>query len=338
MGGIILLVACVILVVGGIVWFSYASRTAKKAEKEAADGIKGDDYYSGRDRDYMYERAKNFRLYAKFGAIPVVIGILLTLPTLIYFQDPGEVAVIRNLGGSLAGSTDEAGIHFKMPWQDIVKYDVRNNTISFIADAEEDYTGGQALGPHITINDKGGASADMDVQVQYSLKSEAALDLYAKYGTQENFVRQIVAVGTRAYSRDVAGNIDTIDILTSRGEFSEALKEALTEAWEDDGVIVENVSVQDIRYPESIRDRYAEAQAAEIAKAKAENEQKAAEVEAETKRIAAEGEANANRALQESLSEEVLMSRYIDALKEIGAHGNLVVVPEGSMPLVNVQK
>lgn len=278
------------------------------------------------------------RTTSLIAVVACVIGIVICIPSLIYFQDPGEVAVVRNLGGSLKGSTDNAGIHMKAPWQDIVKYDVRNNTISFIGKSKEDYVGGQATGPQITINDRGGASADMDVQVQYSLKPAAALDLYAKYGTQENFVRQIVAVGTRAYARDAAGNIDTIDILTSRGEFSEALKAALTKAWEDDGVIVENVSVQDIRYPKTIKERYAEAQAAEIAKAKAENEQKTAEVEAETKRIKAEGEANANRVLQESLSSEVLTNRYIDALREIGAGGNLVVVPEGSTPFVNMQK
>lgn len=333
MSGIFLLVTAAILLVGGIIWMTVQSRRVVQLEKKSRE----DDRDSWNRRDYSQE-IDSVRFLRKFGFIPIVLGVLLTLPSLMYFQDPGEVAVIRNLGGSLAGSTDDAGIHPKAPWQDVIKYDVRNNTISFIGDSEEDYTGGQALGPHITINDKGGASADMDVQVQYSLRSDAALDLYARYGTQENFVRQIVAVGTRAYSRDVAGNIDTIDILTSRGDFSQALKEALDKAWEDDGVIVENVSVQDIRYPETIRSRYAEAQAAEIAKAKAENEQKAAEVEAETKRIAAEGEANANRALAESLNDQVLLSRYIDALKEIGANGNLIVVPEGSMPMVNVQK
>ena len=48
----------------------------------------------------------------------------------------------------------------------------------------------------------------------------------------------------------------------------------------------------------------------------------------------AQGIAEANRVLAESLSEEVLAQNYIDALKEIGANGNLVVVPEGSSPVV----
>lgn len=255
------------------------------------------------DKNAMHDKAAS--------VIAIGIFALLTLLNSVYFQDPGEVSVIRNFTGSLSHATSEAGIHTKYPWQNVIKYDVRNITISFIGESEEDYTGGQALGPQITINDAGGASADMDVQVQYSLDPDHAMDLYTKYGNQDNFVRQIVAAGTRAYARDVAGKISTMDILTSRGLFSDALRKALTKAWSDDGVIVENVSVQDIRYPDSIKEKYAEAQAAEIARSKAQNEQETAKVQAETARIAAEGEANANRELQASLTQDVLTARYI---------------------------
>ena len=45
-------------------------------------------------------------------------------------------------------------------------------------------------------------------------------------------------------------------------------------------------------------------------------------------------EADANKVLTESLTPEVLQQRYIDTLAEIGKSGNLVVVPEGSQPIV----
>lgn len=289
---------------------------------------------------YFFLKRKQ-RQESWFAFVPVmsvvifIVGILLTS---VFFQDPGEVIVIRNITGSLSGSTDNAGMHFKMPWQSTIKYDIRNNTISFIGKSEEDYTGGRAFGPQITINDSSGTTANMDVQIQYSLKPEAAIELYRRYGgTQENFVRQVIAVDSRAYSRTVAGKIDTIEILTGRGAFSAALKDALSEAWETDGVIVENVSVQDIRYSKLIKERYAEAQAAEIAKDKAKNEQEVAKVEAETKLIKAEGEANANRALQESLTEDILRIRWYETVKATGKNGNLIVIPDNATPLINTQ-
>ena len=67
-------------------------------------------------------------------------------------------------------------------------------------------------------------------------------------------------------------------------------------------------------------------------------EQETAKVEAETKKVVAQGEADANAILTQSLTPEVIQQRYIDALKEIGQSGNLVVVPEGSTPVVSASK
>lgn len=104
--------------------------------------------------------------------------------------------------------------------------------------------------------------------------------------------------------------------------------------WEPLGLNVEQVSVQDIRYPQEITSAYAKAQSAEVERQIALNEQEAAKVRAETKIIEAQAEAEANKVLSESLSDEVLRQNYIDALREIGENDNLVVVPEGSQPIV----
>ena len=266
--------------------------------------------------------------------IPLVIAIVFALSSVIYAQDAGDVVVLRNWGGSLAGYTDGAGFHLKAPWQSTVRYDVRNNLVNLYRDAEYSYDGGRAEGACVTINDKGGASADIDVQVVYSLDADAAMQLYVDYGTQENFTSTVIQNDVRATAREVAGKYDTITMLTNRGEFTEGLRSALATKWEKLGLAVEQVSVQDVRYAGEITARYAEAQEAEIAKAKAMNKQEAAKVEAETKVIEAQGEADANRTLSESLTPEVIQQHYIDALREIGAGGNLVVVPEGSTPLV----
>lgn len=266
--------------------------------------------------------------------IPLVLAALLMVPSCIYAQDAGDVVVLKNWGGSLAGYTDEPGFHVKAPWQSTVRYDVRNNLINLYRDAEYSYDGGAAEGSCVTINDKGGASADVDLQVVYSLDADAAMQLYVDYGTQQNFTSSVIQNDVRATAREVAGKYDTVTMLTNRGEFTGGLRDALAKKWEKLGLVVEQVSVQDVRYSGDITKRYAEAQEAEIAKAKALNEQEAAKVKAETKVIEAKGEADANRTLAESLTTEVIQQHYIDALEKIGAGGNLVVVPEGSTPLV----
>lgn len=256
----------------------------------------------------------------------------------IYTQDTGEVCVIRNLGGSLADSTSEAGFHIKMPWQDVITYDVRNNLINFYGDTDYKVDGGSYEGKQVSINDKSGASANIDIQVNYSLNPDSALNLYSEYGTQESFVEKYISNDVRAVTREVSGKFDTVTMLTDRSQFTKAVQDALTKKWNKIGLTVEQVSVQDVRYPKSITDSYSQAQAAEVAKQKAQNEQETAKVQAETKKIEAQGEADANAVLAQSLNDQVLQQHYIEALKDVGKEGNLVVVPNGSTPMINTGK
>lgn len=266
-----------------------------------------------------------------------VVGVLIVIPSCLYTQDVGDVIVLRNLGGSIAGTSAEAGFHAKAPWEDTIRYDIRNNVLSFMGASEEDqFDGGSANGSAVTINDKGGASATIDIQVNYSLDPNMAEQLYEDYGTQENFVKSICAVDIRAIPREVSGQFDTISILTTRGDFTNAVQEALAAKWESYGLIVEQVSIQNVVYPDSIVQAYAAAQSAEIAKAEAQNKQETAKVNAETKVIEAEKAAEANRILTESLTPEVLQQKYIEALSSIGANGNLVIVPSDGSTMVSI--
>lgn len=287
---------------------------------------------------WLFTHAHGYAAPKAFGGVAIAAALIVCLLSCIYSQDIGETAVVRNLGGSIAGSTEEAGFHSKLPWQDVIKYDTRNNVVSFIADGSEDYFGGSANGPHVTVNDNGGAQADIDVQVNYSIDPSIAEKLYADYGTQESFVQKVVAVDVRAIPRSVAGKFTTLDILTNRGEFTDAVQTALSDKWESLGLHVEQVTIQNVTYPQSITDKYASAQVAEVAQQEAKAKQETAKVEAETKVIQAQGEADANAALTESLTPEVLQQQYNEALQTAAENGCLVVVPEGSQPLVGAGK
>lgn len=292
----------------------------------------------GRDEraeKFGWERERHVPMF--IGVVPVAFGTVMIAVGCIYTQDAGDVVVLRDIGGNIAGSTSETGFHLKAPWQDTIYYDIRNNVITFTKDGEDDYMGGSATGSNVTINDASGVSADMDIQINYSLDPSMAVDIYRDYGTQENFVKSVAAIDARSVPREVAGRFDTITMLTDRGEFTKAVQEALAEKWEGYGLTIEQVSVQEIRYPELVTSKYAEAQQALIDKEKAQNEQETAKVEAETKRIEAEGEAEANRVLTESLTPEVLQQQYYSALNTAAKNGGLIVVPEGSQPIVGTK-
>lgn len=266
---------------------------------------------------------------------PVLIGIALIIPACIYTQDIGEAVVLKNFGGSLAGYTTEAGFHVKAPWQDATSWDIRNRLINFYRDSEYAYDNGSYSGATVTINDSSGTKADCDVQVIYSINPDAVQQLYADYGNQEAYVSSYVSNDVRQTVRDCAGQFSTIQLLTNKEEFANAITEALGSNWADSGVVVESVQVQDIRYADSITEAYAAAQSAEIEKTKAEHELEVAKVEAETKITQSEGEAEANRILNESLTNEVLTQHYIDA---INSSDTVYVVPEGSSPMIGIKE
>lgn len=269
------------------------------------------------------------------GVTILLVGAIICGTQCFYTQDAGDVKVLIDFGGNIAGSSSETGIHMKAPWQSLVTYDIRNNVISFVGEGEEDYTGGSANGPQVTVNDSSGTKANIDIQVNYSLDPSKAIELYENYGTQENFVRAIAAVDARSVPREVSGQFDTITMLTNRGEFTNAVEDALKEKWEPLGLSIEQISIQEIRYPDSITEAYANAQQAEVEKQKALNAQETAKVEAETKVIESQGEADANRVLNESLTSEVLMSQYIEALKDAANNDNLIITDGNSQLMLN---
>ena len=117
-----------------------------------------------------------------------------------------------------------------------------------------------------------------------------------------------------------------------------AISEALTVRWAEQGIVLESVALQEVRPPSEVLARYADAQAAQAQVAKESALLQAAEVKARQKVVEAQAEAEANNLLTKSLTKEVLEQRYLDTLKSIGENGNLVVVPDGSTPMVQVQK
>lgn len=246
----------------------------------------------------------------------------------------GVSATVDSTMIRLAGHSEDAGFHWKTPWQSVIKYDTRNNLINFYKDTDYKYDGGSAVGKQVTVNDRSGASADIDIQVNYSLDPSAAEYLYSEYGKQQTFTQNYISNDLRSVAREQSGRFDTLTMLTNRGEYTKAVQDALAAKWRKIGLTVEQVSVQDVRYGEAITKKYTEAQAAEIDKQKALNEQQVAKTEAETKKIKAQGEADANAVLNESLTDNVLKQHYIDALSNAD---QLVVVPDGADTLVQTK-
>ena len=281
----------------------------------------------------FFLKNKESKRFIRIGAAgSLVVSLLVGASASFYTQDVGEAKVQVSITGQLVGQTTEPGFHIKAPWVNVRTFDVRNNIISFIGDGSTDNSGGWADGAQITFQDRDGVTGNLDLVVRYSLDGSKVLDIYREYQTQGQFVQRVILNDIRTVARNVPATRGTLQVFNERSQVGAEILSSLEERWEGTGIIVEEVSLQEIRYSADGVARCDDAQAARIAVDRAEAEKEAAVIKAETKVIEAQGVADANGILTESLTPEVLQQRYIDAL----GWGTVFVVPEGSSPLINV--
>lgn len=257
--------------------------------------------------------------------------------TMIYAQDPGEAKVLKNWSGAIEGQDTTEGFAIKAPWVDAIDYDIRNQQAVYVANGEGDYNGRKADGPQITIQDKDGVSANVDVVIRYSIRADKVGDVYREFGQQTVFRDRLINQDIRSVVRNAPSGYSTIEVLTKRGQIEKTIATDLAARWESQGVQVESVALQEIRYPDDVKQRYADAQNARTEIVKAQAELEAAQISAQQKVVQAQAEADANTKLAASLTDPILRQRYLDTLKELAKAGNLVVVPaDGGNQIINI--
>jgi regulator of protease activity HflC (stomatin/prohibitin superfamily) len=277
----------------------------------------------------------------KFSALasPVlgVLAVICLATTMVYAQDPGEAKVLKNWSGAVEGQDTTEGFAVKAPWVDAIDYDIRNQQAIYIGNGEDDFNGKKPNGPQITIQDKDGVSANFDVAVRYSIRPDKVTDVYREFGPQENFRARLIDQDIRSVVRNAPSKYATLEVLTRRGEVEKAITDALADRWESQGVQVESVALQEIRYPDDVRQKYADAQNARTEIVKAQAELEASQISAQQKVVQAKAEADANATLAASLTDPILRQRYLDTLKELAKAGNLVIVPaDGGNQIINI--
>lgn len=321
-----------IFLLAGVVALIVAAQSAKARVVAAGDTPNGSAFRRG--TNVVISRAARWVAIALF-----LVGAIMLVFTSFFRQDVGQANVLRDWTGQIVGYETAPGLHWKAPWVDTVTFDVRNQRAVFVTEqsfGEGDNIGGAPDGPQITVQDAEGVTANIDIAIRYSLDPDAVIEIYSAYYNEENLRTRLIFNDIRSVVRSVPGRFETLDMLTDRDAVQQAILEALERRWEDDGIIVEDVALQEIRYGDQVTAAFAAAQEAAIQVQTEQNRLEAAKVSAQQKVVQAQAEADANAILNASLTDAILQQRYLDTLKELAASGNLVVVPEGFNGLVNV--
>lgn len=270
-----------------------------------------------------------------FGALTLMfVGI-----TTFYTQTTGEASVIKSFTGDIVGYNANPGLAVKAPWDDRITYDILNQQAIFsnpnnVHDDQKDYV----KGGEISITDGEGVSANVDVNISYSIRADKVVDTFIHFGDQKQFEGKLITTDLRTVVREAPSSFTTLEVLTKRSEVEAKIVEGLKARWEKEGVQVESVALQDIRYPDSTRQKFADAQNAQTQKTIATAELETTKISAQQKVVQAQADAEANRVLNASLTPAILQIRGQDAFKDAASHGNMVISDGSAMLQLPVAK
>lgn len=279
-------------------------------------------------------------------AVPAIVGgffVLVTVALLIfscvYQQGVGEASVIKSVSGTVDKTPNvTAGWGTKAPWDSRITYDILNQQAIFSLPANvHDDQKAYVKGGEITFTDKDGVSANADIAVRYSIRADQVVSIYSRYGDQQAFESKLISQDIRDVVRTAPNGFATIDVLTKRQDVETKIYTDLKTRWEKEGVQVESVALQDVRYPDSVKQKYADAQNARTQAVQAQAELDATKISAQQKVVQAQADADANKILDASLTPNILQQRSLDTLKEIASKpGNLIITDGKSSPLISV--
>lgn len=275
--------------------------------------------------------------------VAVVIAVIVIFSS-IYTVDQGEEAVILTFG-KVAG-TETAGLHFKVPFVQDVKFVTLQSHTRAYDSTFESYSKDQQ-------------PADILASVNWHVPPGSGAQVYAMYGGVDNMLTRVVDQYLPAILKDVFGTYDAQTAIQQRARLNADVLAALEAqaSAENQPIVFDSVQLKDIKYrPEyeaaisakqsavvEVQKREQElAQqrvAAEItvtnAQAEADSQLAKAKAAAEAIKVQGEAEAAAIRAKGDALKDN---PQLVDLTKAERWNGVLptTVLPAGTVPFLDV--
>jgi regulator of protease activity HflC (stomatin/prohibitin superfamily) len=173
----------------------------------------------------------------------------------------------------------------------------------------------------------------MDISVRYRMKKDEALNVYERLGSTQAIVRKLIRPTVREEVRTAASNYDINAIYAeNRSDFRNSVETDIKDDFEEFGFEVEKVQVRNIRLPDQVEEAIESKEAVQQEIGQKQNEIEREQLEKERKIIEAEGEARQNEILDRSLTDKVLVDRYIKALRSGDVRVAYIPIGESGTP------
>ncbi|HDY65987.1 MAG TPA: prohibitin family protein [Phycisphaerae bacterium] len=277
-----------------------------------------------------------------------VVAVLMLLGSTIVIIPAGHVGV-PVLFGKVQNRSLPEGLHVINPLLNVVKMSVRTQVYTMSIVSQE----GQKSGDDsITVLSRDGLRMPLDITVAYRLISSDAPSVYRTLG--EDYAEKIIRPASRTAIREAASQFTAQEAYsTKRTELATQTQEGLIERikslmaeqenFKGQGFVIQQVMLRNVSLPERLRRAIEEKLSMEQDAQRMEFVLAKAHKQAEQRKIDAEGKSEANRILNASLTDKILLQRGIEATMSIAESNNAKVViigggKDGLPVILNVEK
>lgn len=254
--------------------------------------------------------------FKKKSLLSFIWMILAVIPLCYTTINTGEIGIVTRFG-KIVETTNNEGIVLKSPIDKVIKLDIKIQKYSSegLSTSTKDMQ---------IIN-------DIRTFINYQIDGTKAIDLYRQVGS--NYVNTVLDPAIQETIKSVISKYTAQELVTDRTNVSNDIQTTLSEKVSAYGINITSVTIDNFEFSESY-DKAIEAKA--VAEQEAETAKKQlekAKIEAEKKIVEAQGEADANKLLEQSLSKEVIMQKFIDKW-----NGQLPsTMTSDSIPFINIK-
>ena len=251
-----------------------------------------------------------------------VIFLLIFLSQSSVTISAGQSGVLfRTFGGGIDREvTYGEGFHIIAPWNEMIKYEVRQ----------------QEKLERMAVLSSNGLEISLEVSIWYQPRLDKLALLHQQKGI--DYADRVVAPAIRSATRSVIGRYTPEEIYsTKRDAIQKEIQIETKKILDGQFVQLNECLVRDITLPPTIKTAIENKLKQEQESLEYEFKLEKAKKEAERQQIDAEGKANANRILNASLTEKILQEKGINATLELAKSPNSKIVIIGDkdgMPLI----
>ena len=279
----------------------------------------------------------------KIGASVVGLGLILGVGTGLFCVEKipaGYVGVQYSMNGGVSDEILTQGWHIISPTKKVTRYSVATEQLYMSADEREGSKTNEAF--DVACSD---GKMNVDFEMSYNFDSQKVPELYSRYRglSGEDIINNIVRGKIKTYVNEVTSQYTVMDAyLTNRAKLNTDITAKLQEKLGEYGITVESATLSRTEPEEAIKvaiterskaaqELEAEKQKKDRAEVEAERKKVEAKGEADAMLIKAQGEADANKAIQQSLTPELIQMKEIE--KWNGSKAT-TIVGEGSTAVV----